>query len=49
MHNHLSQLITIDEQSFEMLYRTYAKKLFRFCCAYLRDEKEAKNKKLTIY
>lgn len=42
MHNHPSQLITIDEQSFEMLYRTYAKKLFRLCCTYLRDEEEAK-------
>lgn len=42
MHNHPSQPITIDEQSFEMLYTTYAKKLFRLCCSYLRDEEESK-------
>ncbi|SDE81953.1 RNA polymerase sigma-70 factor, ECF subfamily [Dyadobacter soli] len=42
MHNHPSQLITINEHSFEMLYTTYATKLFRLCCAYLRDEEEAK-------
>ncbi|PSL33986.1 RNA polymerase sigma-70 factor [Dyadobacter jiangsuensis] len=42
MQNRPSQLTTIDEQSFEMLYTTYAKKLFRLCCSYLRDEEESK-------
>ena len=42
MHNHPSQLITIDEQSFEVLYTIYAKKLLRLCRSYLHDEEESK-------
>lgn len=42
MQNDPPHLLTIDEQSFEMLYRSYAQKLFRLCCTYLRDAEESK-------